>query len=581
MATVPQFAANPRANPALPGKRRAALASLPALLLFAIAASSGCGAGSDANPSADSGSGAGATDGAAADAGALDAAPPLLEYAAPLVLPVERVFDTGGTGDPLGFLAPLPSEGVGMSRARTLYLLAAGSPVPDELGNDVGVVRALLAVGRGLSAQVLVGGDKGLFSVVAGILERSPLAASLGSAAVRALLDSGEPSAPAVWIVTDDAIRLFRGGTLRAVHVEVKEGSGQVSPVDPAAARYAVCRDGAGGRLVILPSVGSDRLLSLSAAAVAGGSGGTVPLATHVVGHPVTLVACDNRGVVLAVTGDQLLVEVGPDGALRSGRLPEPVQALVADPDAAGAWLGVNEGGVNGMSQVKGKVVYGRLGSLQPVEADWTPFLADDPGLQQRGIPSLVADLGGPLLVSSPRRVGRLRPVVVVELRGLPAGPPPLAVSEPLALDVSAPFPSAVRALAADLDGVAQFADVAARRVVINPWSIAEGVHTLTVTVTYKDAAPLSATASLRLGRPPTPPGWARDVEPIYAARCRKCHGPNGSGHLMASADRWQAEIKTILSSVADRRMPLPPNDPLSGVEIAKIAGWSVTSFSP
>lgn len=495
---------------------------------------------------------------------------PDIPFGDPLALKPELVYDTGGKRDPITFLGALPGEAELLSLGRDLHSLpsgAAGAITPHELGIDVGVVATSLAFGHGNAAQVLVGGEKGLFAVVAGILERSPLGSQLAGTAVRALFDSGTPTAPEIWIITDTTIHLWHAGVLRRVHIDTLVDGGAPVDLDPAKAQYAACRDPAGGhgRLQIVPAGADDRVLSMPASAALADPAtkdARVRVATILVGHPIRALACDGRGVLLAATGDSLLVEIRPDGMVAPGRVSRPITWLRADPGAPEVWFGSAD-----------YVAHGRGGAYQIVDADFTPFGGDPPWTR---VPAFrVADFGGPLLVAGTQRIGRLRVKAVVELKGLAAD-----VNGPVLVDVSAPYPALIRKIDADLDGTAQWTDLATRRAAIDPWSVPAGKHTFTVTVTYSDGPPLTARADVNLTRPAAPT-WTRDVGPVYEARCKKCHGPNGSGHLMATPERWQAEIATILSAINERRMPLPPNEACSGIEVSLVNGWKVTGFSP
>lgn len=495
---------------------------------------------------------------------------PDIPFGAPLPLKPELVFDTAGKRDPIVFLGALPGEAEVVGFGRDLFSLPSGTPAsiePHELGIDVGTVRATLAFGHGNGAQVLVGGGQGLFAIVAGILERSPLGPALGGAAVLHLLDGGAPDAPEIWIVTDKAIHLWYAGALRTIHIDTLVDGGAPIDLDPARAQYAACRDpdGGHGRLFIVPAGATDRVLSMPASAAVAdpmGRSVTVRVGTVLIGHPIQALACDSRGVLLAATSDSLLVEIRPDGTVAPSRVARPIEWLRADPGAPEVWFGSHD-----------YIAHGRAGEYQVVDADFAPF-GGDPAWSK--VPAFrVADVGGPLLVAGTQRIGRLRVKAVIELKGLPA-----PVNAPALVDVSAPYPALIRKIDADLDGTAQWADTASRRAGIDPWSVPEGKHTFTVTVTYSDGPPLSVKTDVQIVRPPAPT-WTRDVGPVYEARCKKCHGPNGSGHLMATPERWQAEISTILSAIKDRRMPLPPNEPLSGIEVALVAGWKVMGFAP
>jgi hypothetical protein len=105
------------------------------------------------------------------------------------------------------------------------------------------------------------------------------------------------------------------------------------------------------------------------------------------------------------------------------------------------------------------------------------------------------------------------------------------------------------------------------------------GMHTLTVSARHDDGTTARAlhfemrdTSSQKLS-------WAKDVQPIYAARCAKCHAGMGPGHLLNSFDLWSAQASAIVAAVTEKRMPA--DGPLDASQIQLITRWAAAGSAP
>jgi len=71
---------------------------------------------------------------------------------------------------------------------------------------------------------------------------------------------------------------------------------------------------------------------------------------------------------------------------------------------------------------------------------------------------------------------------------------------------------------------------------------------------------------------------WASDVQPIFNARCGKCHSA-GPGHLLNSYALWSAEKTKIIAAVVELRMPA--DGPLDPSQIQTIQRWAAAGAAP
>jgi hypothetical protein len=71
---------------------------------------------------------------------------------------------------------------------------------------------------------------------------------------------------------------------------------------------------------------------------------------------------------------------------------------------------------------------------------------------------------------------------------------------------------------------------------------------------------------------------FAADVQPIFEARCAKCHS-SGPGHALSSYDQWVAEKERIVRAVIELRMPA--DGPLDPSQIQTLQRWAAGGAKP
>lgn len=71
---------------------------------------------------------------------------------------------------------------------------------------------------------------------------------------------------------------------------------------------------------------------------------------------------------------------------------------------------------------------------------------------------------------------------------------------------------------------------------------------------------------------------FARDIQPIFTARCAKCH-LSGPGHMLGSYEVWHEERQKIVSAVVELRMPA--DGPLDPAQIQLIQRWAAAGGAP
>ena len=107
---------------------------------------------------------------------------------------------------------------------------------------------------------------------------------------------------------------------------------------------------------------------------------------------------------------------------------------------------------------------------------------------------------------------------------------------------------------------------------------LADGLHTLTVTAKFPDRE-LSRRVHFEFrGGSATVLSFARDVAPIAADRCAKCH-TTGPGRALSTYDQWVAEKSKITAAVVEQRMPA--DGPLDPSQIEIIQRWVAGGTAP
>jgi mono/diheme cytochrome c family protein len=76
-------------------------------------------------------------------------------------------------------------------------------------------------------------------------------------------------------------------------------------------------------------------------------------------------------------------------------------------------------------------------------------------------------------------------------------------------------------------------------------------------------------------GSGPVRDAWLRDVEPVFARACAKCHSPGGpAGVDLSTFDAWRAKTSDIKERVLDARTMPPKGHPLADADREQIRRW-------
>jgi hypothetical protein len=107
---------------------------------------------------------------------------------------------------------------------------------------------------------------------------------------------------------------------------------------------------------------------------------------------------------------------------------------------------------------------------------------------------------------------------------------------------------------------------------------LTRGMHTLTLTAKLATGSQtrrlhfeLSSGAAVALS-------FAKDVVPIFEARCAKCHA-HGPGHELVSYEQWVADKERMVKAVVELRMPA--DGPLDPTQIQILQRWATGGSAP
>jgi hypothetical protein len=107
---------------------------------------------------------------------------------------------------------------------------------------------------------------------------------------------------------------------------------------------------------------------------------------------------------------------------------------------------------------------------------------------------------------------------------------------------------------------------------------LARGLHTLTLTAQLASGRQsrrlhfeLSSGAAVALS-------FAKDVMPIFEARCAKCH-THGPGHELATYEQWVTDKDRMVKAVVELRMPA--DGPLDPTQIQILQRWASGGSAP
>ncbi len=420
------------------------------------------------------------------------------------------------------FVGPLGGQDFAAVVEGNLHLLSA-----DTLSN-LGEVAGVLSVTRAPDGTTLLATPSGLLSAQEQVLGLPPLADALGARHVTDLETVGD----VVFLATTEGLLAWRGGALFEVDFGLQADLGEADgPLLIAA----------GARRLFVAQ--HQQLFSLSEG---GGSFLSSPISTP--GWRFETLGVDGLGTLWVIDAGTLRSLSG-EGQEQWLSLPEPVVSIAARPDVPEVWIRTT----TGLWLQRGGLFQRYLGAgevvAQAVTALGQVMLARADGLFL-GLPG----------------------------RGVSLNRPDGVVSQPTAAEILPAFPDHVSEV------VSRFDDLEARVIAGPPWSIlldpvslGDGPHSLTVTVRYDDAPPSEVRFDFVVALPPSPPSptFTEDIAPLFQAHCDPCHGPRGFAHPIAGYLGFRNEIDAILTAVGERRMPLPPNRPLSPEQITLLVEWS------
>ena len=435
----------------------------------------------------------------------------------------------------------LPGDGLIVSSTTGAFYLAGPAAQVVELGSIPGVLRSVVSV-RG--NQHLIAGAGGLFVLDGGALSRSPLEAALdGDPALEILLTPGPDRQLDVWIAGEAHLWLWRAGSAFRVDTaglptaRARLAFGAPADGKPAlwvaaeGALYALVTDGQD--LTVHPDVDP----SIDPAA---------PSTERAAG-----LAVDGEGTLWLAAGGALYSR-GYDGTWHPHPVVRDVAAIAGRASALDLWI-----------QAAGEIWHHERGTFRQV--------ADAPKGQLFGVAS-----SGYALLGTAGQVVRLEAGRVVDLDGVADGD---LVSAPTTVLLRAEAPSAIDDVTAAVDGVPIQVEQFPWRVALDPRTLGDGFHSLTVHVTYADGGPDgNGRVGFYVGASSIP-RWAGDISVLSAERCDECHGERGNAHRMDTKDLWIEDIDRIGDAIREARMPLPPKPPLQPSKIDRIAAWRAAGF--
>lgn len=375
--------------------------------------------------------------------------------------------------------------------------------------------------------STLIATDNGLL-LQDSYLQPSPVQALLASPALQVARRGGT-----IWIRTADGLSLWRGGVLTSLDWD---GAALTAPF----ALGAVESD--------LDVVWTANARGLVAAGET--SSGWAPVVS-VEGVTSSSIAVDGAGVMAASTPDGLLVRRG--GAWSAWSMPSSDLRVLANPARAGVWV------------VAPDAVWWTDGARFEAMTD----LPVDASLPDG---ALSVDAVGRLLLAGDGalyRVAHTPTVAVVGLRDL------ASIDGETAVAAQATPTEGVTSVTMVVDGSPLVVTDGATT--LDPFAfLDDATHRLEATATWEDGVQAVGLLDFTVGSVGTAT-WADNVEPLFQARCAKCHAGSTQTRL-DSAEAWQANVDRILDDVTQRRMPLG-GPALSGGEISVIRAWQEGGF--
>jgi hypothetical protein len=108
--------------------------------------------------------------------------------------------------------------------------------------------------------------------------------------------------------------------------------------------------------------------------------------------------------------------------------------------------------------------------------------------------------------------------------------------------------------------------------------ALADGWHTLQVKASFGDVTATRRVHFEFRGAAAASIGWERDISPIAAARCLKCHGAGAEPELV-TYQQWREHAAKVAELVAAQRMPA--DGPLDRGSMEAISRWVTGGLKP
>lgn len=375
--------------------------------------------------------------------------------------------------------------------------------------------------------STLIASDSGLL-IDGAYLQPSPLQALLSAPALQVVRRAGT-----VWLRTEQGLSLWRGGSLLSLDWD---GDALTAPFAPGAVE-----DG----IEVVWSANARGLV-----AVGETSTGWAPVLS-LEGVTTTSLAVDAAGVLVASTDEGLLVR--RDGGWAAWSLPDHDLRVLANVGSSGLWVVGNDG------------VWWTDGTRFEVLSD----LPQDATLPD-GARSV--DGAGRLLLAGEGalyRVAHTPTVAVVGVRNL------ASIDGETTVSAQTTPVTGLKSVSMVVDKAPlQVTDGAAT---LDPFAfLDDATHHLEATAAWEDGSVGVGSLDFTVGAVGAAT-WTDNVEPLFEARCAKCHAGSTVTRL-DSAEAWQSNVDQILDDVTSKRMPLG-GPALSGGEISVIRAWQEGGF--
>jgi hypothetical protein len=357
----------------------------------------------------------------------------------------------------------------------------------------------LLALGE-IDGVLLAATDQGLHLRAGQSWEVSPLAIQLQEQAVLAFVRTGAGT----WLVSAQAAYFYSERSLVRVTHELAAGAPFIAAADADGSALWLARGSALMRISLL--------------------GDRAQRARYAFSSAVTALASIRAGHALVALGDRLLDL--PAGTER--RLPSAARSAHAV--SGRLWL-----------LTDAELVMVRQDSFTPQVLP----MSVDRIIGASGFSVLAFTADGVLTISASERVSLAEWNAESELTTITS------------LNVIAPSPKAIMAIEARAGDVTLRVGRDPDRVVLSPYRLSPGVHTLSVEIRYSDSEEILRT-QMSLNVAATAPVGFADVQDILTEHCNECHGAAQSAHPLVDDATLRADaLKRLLDVIERDDMPL------------------------